>query len=396
MKTNQGGRLPTRSNQHSIGHSLGRLAYIDNLRILLMILVMLVHLAITYGGPGGWFYKEVKHPDAATFVVLSIYNAGSQAFFMAFFFLIAGYFTAASYDRKGPKVFLRDRLIRLGIPLLVYDWLLNPLTVYYNLRLTGEYKNNFGEFATTYYAQFHVGSGPLWFVESLLIFSFIYVALRLVTRDRFKLVGPKLPGNLKIIAFAVGVGLVSFIVRIWIPILWCWELLNLQLPYFTQYICAFIVGIAAYRGDWLTKLPASSGWPWLAIGCVLILVGFPVLMWLGGAISGDISALVGGLHWQAFALSLCFELICVAMITGLTALFREKLNFQNRLTAAMSGGVYTVYVIQTPVLIFVCIAMRDIQLYPLLKFAIAGLVTIPACFIIAAVIRTLPLARRVL
>ena len=35
-----------------------RLLYIDNLRILLTILVIMHHLAIGYGAPGDWIYNE--------------------------------------------------------------------------------------------------------------------------------------------------------------------------------------------------------------------------------------------------------------------------------------------------------------------------------------------------
>ncbi len=41
--------------------SKDRLLFIDNLRILLIVLVILVHLSITYGAPvGDWYYQEVK------------------------------------------------------------------------------------------------------------------------------------------------------------------------------------------------------------------------------------------------------------------------------------------------------------------------------------------------
>jgi len=35
-----------------------RLFFIDNLRILLITLVMMIHLSITYGGEGSWYYKD--------------------------------------------------------------------------------------------------------------------------------------------------------------------------------------------------------------------------------------------------------------------------------------------------------------------------------------------------
>ena len=44
--------LPTRVSQ-------SRLFFVDNLRVLLIALVFLVHLAITYGSPvGSWYYQE--------------------------------------------------------------------------------------------------------------------------------------------------------------------------------------------------------------------------------------------------------------------------------------------------------------------------------------------------
>lgn len=47
---------------------------------------------------------------------------------MGAFFLLAGYFIPGSYDRKGTGPFIKDRLIRLGIPMLVFYFVLNPLS----------------------------------------------------------------------------------------------------------------------------------------------------------------------------------------------------------------------------------------------------------------------------
>ena len=40
--------------------SPARELYIDRLRSLMTVLVILHHTAITYGAPGGWFYNELK------------------------------------------------------------------------------------------------------------------------------------------------------------------------------------------------------------------------------------------------------------------------------------------------------------------------------------------------
>jgi len=109
-------------------HERPRLFYIDNLRILLIVLVVLHHLAITYGAPGDWPYREGQ-PDMVASVVFALFGAINQAFIMGFFFMISGFFTPGSYDRKGGGPFLKDRLLRLGIPVLFYIVIIDPLVV---------------------------------------------------------------------------------------------------------------------------------------------------------------------------------------------------------------------------------------------------------------------------
>jgi glucan biosynthesis protein C len=50
---------------------------------------------------------------------------------MGLLFFIAGYFSPASLDRKGPSHFVRERAFRLGLPVLFYMLLLGPITEYF-------------------------------------------------------------------------------------------------------------------------------------------------------------------------------------------------------------------------------------------------------------------------
>ncbi|GHO97276.1 hypothetical protein KSF_073240 [Reticulibacter mediterranei] len=103
-----------------------RVFFVDNLRVSLTALVIVHHLAITYGALGTWYYQD-PNKDMLAMIILSILAAIDQAFFMGFFSLLSGYFTPGSYDRKGGRTFLWERYLRLGIPLLVYDLVLDPL-----------------------------------------------------------------------------------------------------------------------------------------------------------------------------------------------------------------------------------------------------------------------------
>jgi len=375
-----------------------RLFFIDNLRILLITLVMMIHLSITYGGEGGWYYRDGQ-ADTLSSILLTWHNAVVQAFSMGLFFMIAGYFTPGSYDRKGPRQFLKDRLLRLGIPMLCYDFIIGPLMAYPLIKVGAEESGgSYLDFLIQYYSTFHIGTGPLWFVEALLIFAICYALWRAFVKAPSGAVQDEtgLPGNLKIAVFILALAGVTFIVRIWLPVGWIFRPLNLQFPFFPQYICMFIIGIVAYRRNWLTRIPDAMGRLWLCTAVVMIVIVAPVLLILGGAIKGNIAPFLGGLHWQCFGYTLWEQLTGVALIIGLPALFRKRLNRQGRPARAMAGSVYTAYIIHAPVVVLLTIAIRNISLYPLLKFAFAVLTAVPLCFALANVIRKLPLARRIL
>ncbi len=105
-----------------------RLFFMDYLRAFLIILVITLHLAFTYGSPINlWYYHDTT--NALTVGLVTSLTGIGQAFAIGLFFLISAYFTPGAYDRKGAGPFLRDRLLRLGLPLLIYDILINPFVV---------------------------------------------------------------------------------------------------------------------------------------------------------------------------------------------------------------------------------------------------------------------------
>ena len=375
-----------------------RLPFLDNLRTLMIVKVILVHLAITYGGAGGWYYYERPTTDLS-FAVLTFHNAVNQSFFMGLLFLLSAYLSVGSYDRKGPRAFLRDRFLRLGIPLLIFEFVIHPFQLYPLVKIGAiQIEGTFAEQLARYYTSFHLGSGPLWFVETLLIFALVYTAIRMIRpgEPRDTTEEAPLPGPGAVLAFALVLGGLSFLVRLWHTIGWSFGPLNLQFPFFVQYIAMMIVGVVAYRRNWLMILPKSVGWLWLGVGIFLIVIVFPAMFILGGALKGNVSCFVGGWHWQALAYALWEQLTGVAMMIGLIVLFRERFNGQGRLAREASAASYTVYIIHTPVVILFTLAVRNVAVYPLLKFALVALIVIPLCFVLGALVRRLPLARRIL
>jgi hypothetical protein len=330
-----------------------------------------------------------------TAVIGTWFCAVNQAYFMGLFLLVSAYFVPGSYDRKGPGHFLKDRLIRLGIPLAIYGLIIDPLSRFVIASLAAGQSVSVWDFLPGKQDAV-IGAGPLWFVETLLIFSAVYVLWRLFTRSRQKssAVESPFPGNGAIAILALFMGVAAFGVRLWQPVGWSFSLLNLQFPFFLQYITLFIVGLIAYRRNWLISLPEATGKLWLTIAIVLILIFVPLAL-AGGAVDSD-RPFRGGWFWQAMAYALWESFLCMGMCIGLIYIFRRYLNHQGKLAGFLAPNAYTAYIIHGPIITAVALAMRDAEFYPLLKYGVAVLVAVPLIFGLSALIRKLPYTSRVL
>jgi hypothetical protein len=374
-----------------------RLLYIDNLRILLTILVILHHTAIMYGGPGDFPYNEVGQMSDISTIVMTLFLAINQSFFMGFFFMISSYFNPGSIDRKGSTAFLIDRLKRLGIPLVLFLLVIFPLTIYPLARLAG-FGGTLGRYLSDYYADFNNFTfGPLWFVAMLLLFSLAYVLWRILTKPSGAPAQSEgeAPGNAAIAAFALALGVATFIVRIWIPVGDAVPLLNLQPGHVVQYIGLFTVGILAYRRNWFSGLSDAQGKFWLRIILLLIAV-FPLLFVFGGALEGDFDSAFGGVHWQSFAYSVWEQFMCLAVVVTLLVWFRNRFNEQGRLARAMSSAAYGTYIFHATTIILLAVALRGIKLELALKYVLVAPVAVTLSFLVGYVAKRLPLARNIL
>ncbi len=222
-----------------------RTFFIDRLRVVLTALVVVHHTAITYGGSGGWFYREVTDGSTPSSLLLTLLCAVNQAFFMGMFFLLAGYFTPTSLERKGTRPFLQDRVLRLGVPLLVFGFVLGPLTE----ALAGAAKGR-GVLDAWVGAvsQGRFVIGPLWFAFALLIFAAGFVAWRSVRGKRH---GPvrHMPSHAPWLSAALAVGAAALLIRQFVPV--GENVLGLQLGYFASYVFLFALGCAAWKHRWL-------------------------------------------------------------------------------------------------------------------------------------------------
>jgi len=372
-----------------------RLLFVDNLRVFLTIVVLLHHLMVIYAGTGSWLYNEGRQDDI-TQALGAWFCAVNQAYFMGLFLLIASYFVPGAYDRKGAWRFLADRLIRLGIPLAIYGWIIRPLFIYAT-QIAQRGAAFWDWFPGRYFGDYGIiGGGPLWFIETLLIFSAAYVLWRKLTRARPAppAAAAPFPSNRAITSAALLIGTATFLVRLWFPQDTSFRPLNLQFANFAQYIALFVIGLLAYRRNWLLNLPEATGRRWLAVGVLLILI-FPPLAFATGAATDNLP-FKGGWHWQALVSALWDSFLCLSLCIGLIYAFRRRANRQGRLSRYLTANAYTAYLIHEPIITAAALAAQTVMLYPLFKFGLAALVAVPLCFALSSLIRRLPFTDRVL
>src|SRR5262249_24258602 len=100
----------------------GRIVGLDRARTFIILLVLLHHSVVNY--------THFGDGDKARWLGFDLVVLFNDSFFMAFMFLLSGFFVHDSLTRKGSATFLRDRAWRLGIPFLVSVFVLMPIAYY--------------------------------------------------------------------------------------------------------------------------------------------------------------------------------------------------------------------------------------------------------------------------
>ena len=344
--------------------------YIDRLRTIMTVFVLLHHTAITYGASGSWFYNELHPSGKSSSLLLTLFVATNQAYFMGFFFLLAGYFTPASLERKGYGKFLGDRFSRLGLPLLAFIFILGPFTA----ALVAAYQGK-GFWNTFPYLWNHaiIINGPLWFAQALLMFCLVYCAWRAIFGSPLTQSGrvPRpVPTYLKWILAAIIVGAASLAIRQFVPT--GENVIGLQLGYFAPYIFLFAIGIAAWRYEWLRQLKWRNARPWI----VTILIAWPLMpasIIIAMRVFGPGKANFGGGHtWPAIFYAFWDPLVSWGLIAGWLLFARKFMNKPSAFWSWLNRRAYAVYIIHPPVVVGISLLLHPWLAPALLKFAVTG------------------------
>ena len=388
----------------------GRLAYIDNVRIFLSMLVVAHHAGQPYGSEGWWLFQSPLRSHW-----IGLFFGVNEAFFMGLFFLMAGYFHPGSVDRKGSLRFVIDRLWRFGVPIAVMVLGITPVFIYYHEVLFKHLPAcGYGDFLSGVYLGIadrpagwpgdpgiHLEFIHLWFIENLFFYGCAYALYRTLAGggDTAPAKRPTEPISPRqawgfLISLALWLSVTTFLIRIWKSVdewkvlLGFWEIEFAHAP---QYVTMFVLGCVAARRNWFERFPARVGRAWLWIGCACVAV------WMARGVGLDIPFWNGGLSWQATIRATWESLLCVGFCAGLLTLSRERFPTQTPLMRILSDNSFAVYIFHVPVVTLAQYALAGTSLGPVESFLLVTILGIAITFPLAhLVLRRLPLLRQAL
>ena len=361
----------------------GRLVAVDNLKALLVAWVIGGHTLAGYAAIGGWPYDEVQEgtlPPTLEFV-LSVLLGPGALFAMGTFFFISGLFAPRAIAKAGPGEYAISRLIRLGIPWLVFMLLIWPFFMWLAYLSAG--------YHLTFWQAFlgrtpFLDSGPIWFIQVLMYTSLGYALWhRLGWGSRLT---PTVVRGRHLVLLGILVAASSFVLRLEFPAR-SQQILDLHLWQWPQLICMFALGAMVANQGWAATVPASLARRcWIVVAATFILA--PIAVWALG-ITSFVQAeptFLGGWRLQAVSFDVVEATLVVAGSVGMLWLAQRYLTWQTPLARRIARAAYAAFMLQVPVLLSLEIAARPLPVPITVKAAAVGILAIVCSFGLGSVL----------
>ena len=154
-----------------------RYAYLDHIRWMTVLLVIVYHVCYLFNGVG--IFGGV--PNARNLPFLDTISGTVYPWFMVLLFVVAGMCARFALVQQGNRAFLRNRARKLLVPSTLGLFVLHWVTGYLNIRMGGAMDTI--PKPLLYPISVLSGIGPLWFVQLLFLFSAILVLIRKIDRN---------------------------------------------------------------------------------------------------------------------------------------------------------------------------------------------------------------------
>jgi peptidoglycan/LPS O-acetylase OafA/YrhL len=424
----------TTGTANPLSEARARDASFDYLRGFVVLLVLLHHSVLAYmvlwpAQPAT--FKVLPSPiiDPQRWMGFDVLVVFDDTFFMALMFLLSGLFVWPSLKRKGSARFLRDRILRLGVPFVVAVGILMPLAYYPSYAVTGA-DPGFLAYARAWLSLGFWPSGPAWFIWLLLVFDAVAAGLYVLwrrsanarsanarwtnarwTNDRSTNVGA--PRQFGVLDHAPAVLAVLLVVSavVYVPL----ELAfgadrwlsfgpfsfqaSRLLLYATYFLAGIRMGASGMESGFESGFLARHGglarrWPiWLAAGLAAFTLRLAVIMTLILPIAATHQPLPLGLRLLS---GLTVVLCCGTISFAFIALFRRFAIARRPVFDSLSASSYGLYLVHYPVVVWLQFALLTVALGAIAKGAIVFAGTVMLSWGLVVALRRIPVIARVL
>jgi hypothetical protein len=369
---------------------------LDRARTFLTLVVLIHHAVIPY--------THFGHTDPKSWIGFDTVILATDSFFMAMFFFLSGLFVWSSLSQKAPQTFIRDRLLRLGLPFAIAAFTIIPVA-YYAISLRHHPELAFAEF---WWNTVTVGpwpSGPIWFVWVLLFFdltaSLLYRLSPILVEpiNRLSLRGYDRPADFYL--FLLGVTAIVYIpARLYYgPSHWFeFGPLSVQANRVLLYAAYFFIGAGVGAANFDRGMLstggrlANSSWGW----AIAALVPYS-LLWGLIAIKREI---LGNPpvqpDWYEASYGLFFVAFSAAILLAILAYFLRFKRSGSSILDPMQADAYGMFLVHYPIVLWLQYWLFDFGLPAIVKAVVAFVLTVALSWAATAALRRIPGVTRVL
>lgn len=342
--------------------------YLDNIRWATVVIVLLYHVNYLFNTVG------IPFPvgEDAGIRFMDIFSYIVYPWFMALLFLIAGMSARYALEHQAAGAFLKSKVVKLLVPstlgLFVYHW----ITGWMNVHMGADPGVlDAVPVVIRYLIYVLSGTGPLWFIQMLFVFSLLLVGIRALDKnDKLWTLGGR-----------AGIPvLVLLVVIVWGGA----QILNM--PVLTTYrfgiygVC-YLLGYFVFSHEEVEERVERMRIPALLVTAVLG-VCYVISYYGESYVTPEClkSPLVNAYLWAA--------------ILAILGCGRAWCNRRNRFTDNMTRTSFGLYIVHYPIVLAVCIVLyRYTNLPHLLNYFLAWLVELPLSFLVYEVLRRIPVIR---
>ena len=343
-----------------------RIYWMDNLRTIIILFVVLYHVGGVYESAGlwGWFWI-VDDPTTITWV--GIVGIIFDIFMMPTMFFISGYLSPASLDAKSGWGFVKGKIKRLVIPWVIAVFTLIPLYKVIFLYSRGLPQEHW----TTY---FHItnpnSQNWLWFLPVLFLFDMLYLIFAKLNIKasnislKWAVVGTFLVGL--VYSFVIG-GMLGF--RSWTLT----PLIDFENERLLLYFMTFLLGVLSYRQNIFAEKPKSKTLYTVASSVAWLPVTGHIFARLWPFFTPNPAEFpITPLYRLFWHLSFYLALLCLMYL--MIESFWRYLDRSGRLWRTLSQNSYGVYIIHVTVIgifgtLLLNTSMPALVKYPLLMIS---------------------------